>query len=64
MDCLQASELSGTWTLAWTSNSELFSLLALSRLPFVTVGPIQQIINTAAMTAQNKVVSGSSLICP
>ena len=47
--------LNGTWLLAYTSNSELSQLLALSRLPFLTVGPIQQIVDTGFMTAQNKV---------
>ena len=52
----QAVELlNGTWNLAYTSNSELSQLLSLSRLPFLTVGPIQQIVDTGLMTAQNKV---------
>ena len=54
----QAVELlNGTWNLAYTSNSELSQLLSLSRLPFLTVGPIQQIVDTGLMTAQNKVRS-------
>ena len=53
---VQAADLlNGTWNLQYTANSELFSLLALSRLPFVDVGPIQQIIDTGTMTARNKV---------
>ena len=52
----QAVELlNGTWNLAYTSNSELSQLLSLSCLPFLTVGPIQQIVDTGLMTAQNKV---------
>lgn len=56
--CLGAQEsalLNGTWTLQYTSNSELSGLLALSRLPFVSVETIQQIIDTGTMTAENKV---------
>lgn len=37
--------LSGTWRLAYTSNSELLALLALGRLPLVTVGDIIQRID-------------------
>lgn len=33
--------LSGAWRLAYTSNSELIALLALGRLPLVTVGEVR-----------------------
>jgi PAP_fibrillin len=39
----------------YTSNSELFALLALSKLPFVTVGDITQTIDGAAGIVVNKV---------
>lgn len=48
-------KLSGTWKLAYTSNSELVALLALSRLPLVDVGDILQIVNATAMTVENRV---------
>lgn len=51
----QADRLSGEWKLVYTSNSELFALLALSKLPFVTVGDITQTIDGAAGTVVNKV---------
>lgn len=47
--------LGGSWKLVYTSNSELIALLALSRLPFVTIGDITQKIDTATMTVENKV---------
>ena len=52
---LQADKLSGEWKLVYTSGSELSALLALSRLPFVTVGDITQTIDGAAGTVVNKV---------
>lgn len=49
--------LDGAWTLAYTANSELVPLLALSRLPGCSVGPITQTI--AGGTVLNSVpVSG------
>ena len=51
----ESALLNGTWTLQYTSNSELSGLLALSQLPFVSVETIQQIIDTGTMTAENKV---------
>ena len=39
----------------YTSNSELFALLAADNLPLVTVGDITQTINAADMTVENKV---------
>jgi len=47
--------LAGNWKLVYTSNSELMALLALSRLPFVTIGDITQRIEPATMTVENKV---------
>lgn len=46
--------LGGSWKLVYTSNSELIALLALSRLPFVTIGDIIQNIDTGTMTVENK----------
>ena len=50
----QLDRLSGEWKLVYTSNSELFALLALNKLPFVTVGDITQTIDAAAGTVVNK----------
>lgn len=47
--------LDGQWKLVYTSNSELFGLLALSRLPFVSVGDITQKIEASTFTVENKV---------
>lgn len=47
--------LDGDWKLVYTSNSELIALLALSRLPFVTLGDITQRIDSASSTVENKV---------
>ncbi len=46
--------LDGQWKLVYTSNSELFALLALSRLPFVSVGDITQKIEASTFTVENK----------
>jgi PAP_fibrillin len=54
----QADKLSGEWKLVYTSGSELSALLALSKLPFVTVGDITQTIDGAAGTVINKVQLG------
>ena len=48
-------DLNGQWKLVYTSSSELTALLALSRLPFVTVGDITQSIDVASETVVNKV---------
>lgn len=47
--------LTGSWKLVYTSNSELIAALALSRLPFVTIGDITQKIDGPALTAENRV---------
>ena len=47
--------LDGQWKLVYTSNSELFGLLALSRLPFVSIGDITQKIEASTFTVENKV---------
>lgn len=47
--------LGGTWRLAYTSASELIALLALARLPLVTVGDITQTIDPLGMTVENTV---------
>jgi PAP_fibrillin len=55
--------LGGTWTLAYTSNSELIALLALGKLPLVTIGDIQQTVDPVSATVLNKMslsVPGSS----
>jgi hypothetical protein len=49
------SQLDGSWKLVYTSNSELLAILALSKLPFVGIGDITQLINTATNTVENKV---------
>ena len=46
--------LEGQWKLVYTSNSELFGLLALSRLPFVAIGDITQKIEASTFTVENK----------
>jgi PAP_fibrillin len=61
---LQADKLSGEWKLVYTSGSELSALLALSRLPFVTVGDITQTIDGAAGTVVNKVQHGEPRTAP
>lgn len=33
-------KIDGEWKLVYTSNSELIAVLALSKLPFVTVGDV------------------------
>lgn len=53
--------LDGQWKLVYTSNSELFGLLALSRLPFVAVGDITQTVQASTLTVENKVCHGR---CP
>jgi len=47
--------LTGSWKLVYTSNSELLAVLALSRLPFVTIGDITQKIDGITNTVENKV---------
>ena len=47
--------LSGNWKLVYTSNSELIATLALSRLPFVSIGDITQKIDGLSLTAENQV---------
>lgn len=48
-------KLDGQWKLVYTSNSELFGLLALSRLPFVMIGDITQAVQASTLTVENKV---------
>lgn len=48
-------KLTGTWKLAYTSNSELVALLALSKLPLITVGDILQVVDGVQMTVENRV---------
>lgn len=53
--CLQMLMLlDGSWKLVYTSNSELLAILALSRLPFVSIGDITQRIDSATNTVENK----------
>lgn len=47
--------LDGQWKLVYTSNSELVALLALNRLPFISVGDITQTIDSTTLTAVNTV---------
>lgn len=48
------SALNGEWKLVYTSNSELLAILALSKLPLVTVGDITQRVDAVASTVENK----------
>ena len=48
-------KLDGTWKLTYTSNSELIALLALSKLPLVTVGEVYQTIDGASRTVENRI---------
>lgn len=53
---MQAQDLlNGSWRLVYTANSELLALLALSRLPLVTVEEISQVVDGVNMTVENKV---------
>jgi len=49
------AQLDGTWHLAYTSNSGLIGILALDRLPLVTVGDVVQRIDTRSGTVENQV---------
>lgn len=49
------SALNGDWKLLYTSNSELLAILALSKLPFVTIGDITQRVDAATSSVENKV---------
>lgn len=49
--------LDGTWNLVYTSNSSLIGVLALGRLPLVTVGDVTQRIDVASNTVENQVGS-------
>jgi len=49
------SMLDGNWKLVYTSNSELLAILALSKLPFVTIGDITQNVDTVTSAVENKV---------
>ena len=53
-------KLDGQWKLVYTSNSELFGLLALSRLPFVMIGDITQTVQASTLTVENKVMPVAS----
>jgi hypothetical protein len=48
------SMLDGDWKLVYTSNSELLAILAMNKLPLVTIGDITQRIDTAFNTVENK----------
>lgn len=51
----EVTALNGEWKLVYTSNSELTALLALGKLPFVSVGDITQTIDGPSLTVINKV---------
>lgn len=55
--------LNGQWKLVYTSNSELFGLLGLSKLPFVTIGDITQNIQASTLTVENKVIPVPHTAC-
>jgi len=46
--------LDGNWKLVYTSNSELMALLALSRLPFVSIDDITQQVDSRSGSVENK----------
>jgi hypothetical protein len=46
--------LDGNWKLVYTSNSELLAILALSKLPFVSIGDITQRVDTLTNTVENR----------
>jgi len=48
-------KLSGDWKLVYTSNSELMTVLALSKLPLVDIGDVTQRIDAGMATVENKV---------
>jgi hypothetical protein len=48
------SALNGDWKLVYTSNSELLAILALSKLPFVTIGDITQRVDAATSSVENR----------
>ena len=48
-------KLSGTWRLVYTSNSDLIALLALGRLPLISVGEITQSVDGTAGTVENRI---------
>lgn len=48
-------QMEGDWKLLYTSNSDVVNLMALNRLPFVTVGDITQRIDRESLTVENKV---------
>lgn len=48
-------KLTGTWKLVYTSNSELMTVLALSKLPLVEVGDVTQKIDADSYTVENQV---------
>ena len=58
------SALLGVWKLAYTSSSELVPLLALGKLPFVTVGDVTQTISTDNLTGVTSAVNAVALSVP
>lgn len=58
------SSLLGVWKLAYTSSSELVPLLALGKLPFVTVGDVTQTISTDNLTGVTSAVNSVSFAVP
>jgi hypothetical protein len=48
-------KLDGDWKLAYTSNSELIALLALGKLPLVSVGDVFQTIDGVSRTVENRI---------
>lgn len=54
--------LNGSWRLVYTANSELLALLALSRLPLVTVEEISQVVDGVNMTVENKIQLSGPLV--
>ena len=50
------------WHLVYTSNSELFVLLAADQLPLVSIGDITQTIDGALGTVENRVAFSGPLV--
>ncbi|MEW5302029.1 MAG: hypothetical protein WDW36_004841 [Sanguina aurantia] len=48
-------DLNGTWTLYFSSDAPTLAILALGKLPFVTIGDMTQRIDSQMQTIENKV---------
>lgn len=50
----ELESLNGTWKLVYTANSELVPLLALDKLPLVSVGDVIQRIDSSSLEVENR----------